>query len=380
MKNNLKVLLSACCLAQLMAYASCKKIDAVSATETPAEKGNKVDVNAVTFKGQTYNVGDTIYGYKNYIKLVVGASSSPLILGVPHDGVMTGSPVIPETGDTGRDLNTKLLAKSIATTFKNDTGLQPWMIINEIGRKRVDPNTYPNEVASRYTDPEAVNTYNSYHELLTFARNTVAGGAAGTQGALFLDIHGHAHQYDNGHTEPYTSTTTGNSIQSNFIDQTEVGYGLSNFSLEKNDTYLNALADSSSVRNIALSHPSTPFSQLIRGSYSFGGLLEAQSVHAVPGNVMQILDRNATLFGTLSSGKPDRRPYFNGGYCTRKYGTISAGSTTGYNDNIAAIQIETPGITVRNNSSIIAISGPRIKKAVINYLNYWYGYTYPNNN
>ncbi|MDT3401438.1 hypothetical protein [Mucilaginibacter terrae] len=376
MKTNLKVLLTICCLGQLMAFASCKK-NSVTIDNEEETVVSKTTPTSVTFKGVTYNVGDTVYGYKNYIKLVVGDNNAPLILGVPHDGLNTGSPVIPETGDTGRDLNTKLLAKSIASAFKNDTGMQPWMIINEIGRKRVDPNTYPSDVPSRYTDPEAVNTYNSYHELLLFARTTVAAGTAGTQGALFLDIHGHAHQYDGSHTEQYTSTTTGNTLQSAFIDQTEVGYGLSNFSLEKDNTYLNALADSSSIRNIALAHPSTSFSQLIRGTYSFGALLEGQSVHAVPGNIMQILERNATLFGTVS-GKPDRRPYFNGGYCTRKYGTINKGSTTGFNDNIAAIQIETPGITVRNNASIIAISGPRIKKAVINYLNYWYGYTFTN--
>ena len=377
MKNNLKVLFTICCLGQLVVFTSCKKNSVTATDEQTDVTIPKTTPSSVTFKGTTYNVGDTIYGYKNYIKLVVGATNCPLILGVPHDGLATGSPVIPETGDTGRDLNTKPLGKSIAAAFLGDTGMQPWMIINEIGRKRVDPNTYPDEVPSRYTNPEAVSTYNSYHELLSFARTTVGASTAGTQGALFLDIHGHAHQYEDGHTEAYTSTTTGNSIQSAFIDQVEVGYGLSNFSLEKDNAYLNALADSSSIRNISVSHPSTPFSQLIRGNYSFGGLLHAQSVNAVPGTVMQVLDRNATLFGT-TSGKPNRRPYFNGGYCTRKYGTISTGSTIGFNDNIAAIQIETPGITIRNNASIIAISGPRIKKAVINYLNYWYGYTFSN--
>lgn len=376
MNSNSKLFITLCCLGQFMVFASCKKN---SVADINTDEGDPVvTATSITYKNKVYNPGDTIYGYKNYIKLVVGTNDCPLLLGVPHDGVSVGSPEIPETGDTGRDLNTKMLANAIATAFIKDTGKQPWIIINEIGRKRVDPNTYPDEVPGRYTSPEAVSTYNSYHELLQLARTTVATAQAGGKGALFLDIHGHAHQYEDGHTEAYTSTTSGNSIQSAFIDQTEVGYGLSNYSLEKNDTYLNALADSSSIYNIAKTHTSTAFSQLIRGANSFGGLLEAQNVHAVPGSVMQVLDRNATLFGATSSGKPNRRPYFNGGYCTRKYGTIAKGSTTGFNDNIAAIQIETPGITVRNNASIIAISGPRIKRAVISYLNYWYGYTFTN--
>lgn len=376
MNSNSKLLITLCCLGQFMVFASCKKSNIVDANDDQVK--SKVTVNSITYNNTVYNPGDTIYGYKNYIKLVVGANDCPLLLGVPHDGVGIGSPVIPETGDTGRDLNTKLLANSIATTFIKDTGKQPWIIINEIGRKRVDPNTYPDEVAGRYTSPEAVSTYNSYHELLQLARTTIATAQAGGNGALFLDIHGHAHQYEDGHTVAYTSTTSGNSIQSAFIDQTEVGYGLSNYSLEKNDAYLNGLADSSSIYNIAKTHTGVAFSQLIRGAHSFGGLLEAQNVHAVPGSVMQVLDRNATLFGATSSGKPNRRPYFNGGYCTRKYGNIAKGSTIGFNDNIASIQIETPGITVRNNTSIIAISGPRIKRAIINYLNYWYGYTFTN--
>ena len=377
MKKNHKLILVMCCMVQLIISVSCKKSTAPQAeTDSIGPETAKL-ATTITYKNVVYNPGDTIYGYKNYVKLVVGDNDCPLLLGVPHDGLSTGNPVIPETGDTGRDLNTKPLAFKIAATFFASTGKKPWIIINEIGRKRVDPNTYPNEVSARYTDPEAVNTYNSYHELLLMARTAMVTAQTGGNGALFVDIHGHAHQYISGHTEAYTSTTTGSNIQSAFIDQTEVGYGLSNFSLEKPDAYLNALADSSSIGAIARSHPGVAFSELIRGANSFGGLLEAQSVHAVPGNVMEILDRNATLFGS-TSGKPNRRPYFNGGYCTRKYGTILSGSTLGYNDNFSALQIETPGITIRNNTSIINISGPRIKKAIVAYLNYWYGYSFPN--
>jgi hypothetical protein len=377
MKKNHKVLLGLCCIGQLIISTSCKKI---LSQETIVENTLNAKVktpDAITYNDTLYNPGDTIYGYKHYIKLVVGDNDCPLLLGVPHDGISTGNPVIPETGDTGRDLNTKPLAFKIASTFTANTGKRPWIIINEIGRKRVDPNTYPDEVSSRYTDQEAVNTYNSYHELLQMARSAMLTAQTGGNGALFVDIHGHAHQYTDGHTEPYVSTTSGSSIQSAFIDQTEVGYGLSNYSLEKSDTYLDALADSSSIGAISRAHPNVAFSELIRGDHSFGGLLEAQNVHAVPGNVKEVLDRNFTLFGGTTA-KPARRPYFNGGYCTRKYGTILTGSTIGFNDNISALQIETPGITIRNNTSIINISGPRIKKAIIAYLNYWYGYSYPN--
>src|SRR5690606_15136383 len=71
-----------------------------------------------TYEGKQYKPGDTVYGYKNYIKLVVGDNDAPLFFGVPHDGIATGNPEIPETGTTGRDVNTLPLATKIAERFK----------------------------------------------------------------------------------------------------------------------------------------------------------------------------------------------------------------------------------------------------------------------
>jgi len=332
----------------------------------------------ITFNNTVYHAGDTIYGFKRYVMLIVGDKDVPLMLGIPHDGVAVGSPEIPETGDTGRDINTNPFATAIATLFKEETGKRPWVIINNIARKRVDPNSYPDEVDERYTHADAKSTWQSYHELMAAARAVMSTALQHKTGGIFIDVHGHAHKYVNGHQVYYTSATSGNQVLSDFIDQTEIGYGLSSHSLEQNDAYLNNLADSSSVNAIADAHPAVPFSALIRGVNSFGGMLQAQSIIAVPGSVLQILNRNATLFGTSSSGAPARRPYFTGGYLTRKYGTVALGSTIGYNDNISSLQIETPGITVRNNPSIIAVSAPRFKRAIINYLNTWFGYTYTN--
>lgn len=361
----------------LIAWAFLSMACNKAATDTQPNNilGNTTDV--VEFDDTWYQPGDTIYGYKNYVYLVVGDSDSPLLLGVPHDGVGTGNPVIPETGTTGSDINTHTFSKAIANLFEQDTGKKPWTIVNTIHRKRMDPNTYPNEAPTRYTNIDANATYNSYHELLSLARATMADNHQNGNGGLFLDVHGHAHKYYNGHEEPYTYVVTGNSVMNSYICQTDIGYALSNFSLEQPDAYLNNLADSSSVAYLAYTHPTVPFSQLIRGPKSFGGLLAAENVTAVPSTDLPILDRNALLFG-VSGGQPARRPYFNGGYCIRKYGTGLIGSTIGFNDNIISIQIETPGINVRNNSTIIARSSHQFKRAIIDYLNYWFGYNFTN--
>jgi len=336
-------------------------------------------IDVIKYNNKWYKSGDTIYGYKKYVFIVVGDRDAPLMLGVPHDGVLEGTPVIPETGDTGRDLNTNPFATAIARLFKQETGYRPWIMVNLIGRKRVDPNTYPSEVNARYTNEDARKTWLSYHELLAAGRAVMAESLKNKAGGLFIDVHGHAHKYQAGHEVAYTSATTGHAVMSSFIDQTEVGYALSSYALEQNDAYLNALADSSSIYAISKGHPAVPFSALIRGTDSFGGLLQSQAVNALPGSLLQKLDRDAAFFGMLPSGSAGRRPYFTGGYLTRKYGTVQKGSTTGYNDNISSIQIETPGITVRNNPGIIAVSAPRFKKAIVNYLNKWFGYNFSNN-
>lgn len=333
----------------------------------------------VKYQDVWYQRGDTIYGYKDYVYLVVGDADSPLLLGVPHDGIESGSPIIPETGTTGRDINTSLFSTAIAELFEQDTEKKPWIMVNTISRKRVDPNSYPDAAASRYQNPDAKATYDSYHELLTLARITLARNQENGPGGLFLDVHGHAHRYYNGHQEPYTYVVTGNTVLNNFICQTDVGYAINNDDLEKSDAHLDALASGSSIAYLADAHPDVPFSQLIRGPKSFGGLLAAEQVTAVPSTELPILDRNALLFGMEGVGVIEgRRPYFNGGYCTRKYGTGRTGSTLGFDDNIVSIQIETPGINVRNNPTIISRSSHQFKRAIIAYLNHWFGYDYTN--
>ncbi|MCD0490104.1 hypothetical protein LPB86_17825 [Pedobacter sp. MC2016-14] len=340
-------------------------------TKTDRNQVLSVDDNFLMYNGKKYLPGDTVYGYKNYIKLVVGDKDAPLLLGVPHDGQVKGDPEIPETGKTGRDINTLPFATAISDAFRKDTRKRPWMVINTLGRKRMDPNTFPDEVDERYTNEDAKKSWLSYHEMMLTARTAMANAQKTGKGALFVDVHGHAHTY--AAPMPYISVS-GKLLSSKFIDQTEIGYGLTAEALRKDDAYLDQLADSSTIYAIAKANPDKKFSALIRGNESFGGLLEAEKVHAVPGNDLKMPEKNEDLFGDAKSGY---RPYFNGGFLTRKYGSAAKGKTIiGFNDNISALQIETPGITVRNNDAVISISAPRFERAIVKYLKIWYGYKF----
>src|SRR5690606_34120858 len=147
--------------------------------------------NVEKSKGVWYKACDTIYSYKNYVKLVVGDANVPLMLAAPHDGVLIGSPEIPVSAISLRYIYVQHFDFYVVVHFKNDTGLQPCIIINEIYRSRVDPNTYPADVTTRYgTGTEGRKTYDSYHELLLLARSTMATNLASTRGGLFIDLHG----------------------------------------------------------------------------------------------------------------------------------------------------------------------------------------------
>ncbi len=341
----------------------------------PFQKG------VVEYKGKWYKSGDTIYGYNDYVKLVVGDVKAPLFLGIPHDGIMKGDPEIPRATTSGRDAHTKPFTFEIAKLFKKDTGLQPWIIICEINRMRVDANTFPNLVNERYgVNTEARKTYDSYHELMLLARSTMARHLAGTTGGLFIDMHGHGHKYANGREENYISVVNGRKYSSNFIKQSDVAYAISGDALEKPDSELDKLAEYSSIYAIAKAHSSIPFSQLIRGPYSLGALLDDEGVTAVPGKLIPILDRNKELFGVDNNGEAQQRPYYNGGYLIRKYGSgiKPAGGRIGFPDNISSIQIESPGITVLKGEEERSRSTHQFKRAIIKYLNHWYGYDFEN--
>lgn len=74
-----------------------------------------------------------------------------------------------------------------------------------------------------------------------------------------------------------------------------------------------------SIRSLARDVPHEPFDELLRGNGSFGAFLEAEGYAAVP--------------SPLNRGPGEGNIYFNGGYNTRRHGSLTGGS-------IDAIQIE----------------------------------------
>ena len=115
---------------------------------------------------------------------------------------------------------------------------------------------------------------------------------------MYFDIHGHGHD----------------------IDRLELGYLLTSEELNRPDIALNSLevVARTSIRDLGRTSP-IPFSQLLRGPTSFGGLFDEEEIPSVP---------------SPSAPGPGAAAYFRGGYNTRQHGSSEDAEV------ISGVQIE----------------------------------------
>ncbi len=272
-----------------------------------------------------YKPNTTVYGSNQYIKFIVGDLKSPIILASPHDGT-----ILPSTmpfrdhpdAVTVRDIYVTDLTLEIADAIYAKTKLRPHVIINDVSRSRLDPNRSLDEAYLK--NDAGIALWKEYQSFLTGARDMVTNNVGK---GVFFDMHGH------GHTK----------------QRIEVGYIVSKANLNSSDAILNSVPGTSSIFHLA-KNSSYTFSQLIRGDYAFGTLLENEGIPAVP---------------SKQDPKPNTDDYFNGGYCTLTYGSKDGGT-------VSAIQLETHGSNLRNNAAQRSASGPRIAEAIVKYMKQHY--------
>ncbi|WP_461486739.1 hypothetical protein, partial [Pedobacter sp.] len=266
------------------------------------------------------------YGSNKYVTFKVGDANSPIILASPHDGTITPSTMgLRDHKDavTVRDTYLTGLTEAIADALYAKTGLRPHVIINDVARSRMEPNR---SLAEAYHKSEAANAlWREYHTFLKGARDMVQKNVGK---GLFLDMHGH------GHTKK----------------RVEVGYTVSIANLNATDAVLNTVPTTSSIYHLAKTSSYT-FSQLIRGDFAFGTMLQDEGVNAVP---------------SKQDPRPNNDDYFNGGYCTSTYGSRNGGE-------VSAIQLETPNDGFRMSAAERKVSGGRMADAIIKYMKKHYG-------
>lgn len=287
--------------------------------------------NSIRYEDELYVAGDTIFGYKDYVYLIVGNTNTQLILSSPHDGNNNGSPVIPDritTDATVRDLNTTPLCAEIAKEYQLLSGTAPFTVVNTIWRRKVEPNRASNE--TDHVNEDAIATYNSYHRLANVAKlivNHVSGKG------FFADIHGH-----------------GLAVQ-----RVHVGYSVPReYFYRSREADLGDAASLSSIRAIAQASP-LHFDSLSRGSMSLGGMLVAQGIRAYPSPVDVVSDGSSDKYTTSGN------TYWNGAFNVAEHGSRDGGQ-------ISAAQFEFFNVGIRNNAANRAAAGQKVGTVLYEFL------------
>ena len=219
----------------------------------------------------------------------------PVILSAPHGGKLHPKDM-PDRGfgKLQRDANTVELAQAMREEMRARFGQVPALIICRLARVKCDCNREIKEAAQGNATAEQA--WREYHAFIEEAKTALL---VKNPRGLYLDIHGHAHEKQ----------------------RLELGYLLTKEKIQFTDDALNQpeVWQRSSVHALA-KESKLPFSQLLRGPESLGGLFEAAGISSVP-SPKAVIDKDDL--------------YFDGGFDVLTHGSRDQGK-------VDAIQIECP--------------------------------------
>ncbi len=265
-----------------------------------------------------YVPGQAYVGKNSYIEYVAG--NAPIVLTAPHGGAVV--PIeIPDrvasncggSATTATDLNTIELVRSMQQRYFARFGKYPHIIINNLARRKLDPNRTIGEAACG--NALAKTALEEWHAFIDAAK-TSALSASGK--VWYMDMHGHGHD----------------------IQRLELGYLLTGAQLNLTDAALNAnlaYRDTVSIRTIA-EQSTLSFAALLRGPTSLGSLYAQNGFPSLPSDV---------------DPRPNADEYFSGGDNTRRHAcgaeaSVFGGKTAGM---VCGVQIESNFTGVRDNAA-----------------------------
>jgi hypothetical protein len=270
----------------------------------------------------------SLKGYNGYIEFLPG--NMPLVISIPHGGSLLPDE-IPERPCTNcaknKDIYTIEIGLGIRNQIFRNTGLYPYIVINNLHRTRLDPNRNISEAAEGNKLAELA--WNEFQNFIDSANSEVMRKFGR---GLYIDLHGHRHE----------------------IKRMELGYLLSSEELQLDNDLIDsgAFSEYSSIRNlISRNIKSYSYSELVRGDNSLGSLLENKGYPSVPSF-------------RHPSPQPGE-PYFSGGYNITRHGSSSGGTVDG-------IQIEMDedlrSDSVKREKLIADLSSVLVEFLKINYV------------
>lgn len=247
--------------------------------------------------GNTYEVGETYRSGRsvgNHIEYIPGNTN--VVISSPHGGhIMRG--VKSRVGPGGVDVSLGLdvvvvipdhytahLTRNLKSKYMDETGKIPHIIINRLHRSKLDPNRTL-DIAAHQDSLAAQDAWYDYHKCIDFAINSFP------EQGLFIDMHGHPH------------------VKSRI----EIGYLLSGDIL--NDATEQELNDYHALESSIAGLGNVPFVDILRGSSSFGALLNQEDVRSVP---------------SPDELSPGNNAYFSGGYTVKRYAPPWNGKMVGF--------------------------------------------------
>ena len=273
----------------------------------------KVYTDVVTIRDAIFNDGSNSYpnnATKKYIEYIPG--TMPVIISAPHGGRLTGSELSTRGCGTGEmDDNTDVLIREIQKKCFEEFGVYPYIIINNLRRNKLDPNR--NKSIATCNNTSAYEYFDAYHDFIDMASMDVESKYGK---GLYIDLHGQSHT----------------------IPRVEAGYNLYSSSFDEdldNSSTNTAELARVTIKNLIDNNISgASFEDLIRGSQSFGGLLQTtggseyaalghggcsrtEGYRTVPSHI-----KTGTDEGSCDDTNPGSYSYFAGDY----YSNIRHGS------------------------------------------------------
>ncbi len=227
-----------------------------------------------------YEPGRHYFGRRGYVEYIPG--ELPVILSAAHGGRLVPDEIPDRSyGVLRNDLNTLELTIAMRQALMDLTGQAPHVILSHLHRSKLDANREIEEAAQG--NPYAELGWMEFQDWIVTARTAVSGEFGN---GVYFDIHGHGHD----------------------IGRLELGYLLTAAELNRPDVNLNSLeiVERTSIRELGRASP-IPFSQLLRGPTSLGGLFQEEDIPSVP---------------SPATHGPGDDPYFRGGYNTRRHGSF----------------------------------------------------------
>ena len=256
-----------------------------------------------------YTPGDIITDSQGYVSYRVG--NAPIIITVPHDGILAPSTFPDRSGETSRAENTRKVAEQFAYFFNSKSnGLYPHIIYNNVSRSKLDPDL--NQTDAAQGNSYANLTYGTYHSFLQTAIDTVESYF---DAGILLNLVEH----------------------NNSGQRIELGYLLSSSDLDLTNLQLNSLENQSSISHLS-SISNASFAEVIRGYNSLGNLIVGRNYTSNDVNY------SFEAVPTLDNPNIGSTEYASGGYTIAQYGSLNGGKING-------IDIATPFAGFRDNAN-----------------------------